>query len=310
MMAFNFVDYTHSPYVNPYGNLVSNALKDYQQAVLSKYSPELYKSQIQAREAASAKNMMISQLLQNMLGGGGGMALGGGGEGGGMPGNNLQAAALKAFTGIDPYLMSPQQEQDLKISGAIQQAAQKKNIETGGSDISREYLQDKVSMPEEYMGAFGSIKMLRDRALAEKGDEEARERLIQAATAERLVPEYSGFQLMSQGQRATVPALAHQAEAIRQGWPHVSHFVTNNLTPELQKEVERRHNEIVKGVNRGREQFFKSGGQERPEVSENIPNPVGGGTLMVDSRGKEKFVPDNMVEYYKKKGAKVKNLGE
>ena len=72
---------------------------------------------------------------------------------------------------------------------------------------------------------------------------------------------------MSQGQKATVPALQHQQEAIRQGWPRASHIITNNLPPELQKEAERRHNEIVRQVNKGREDFLSSGGRKQVSAS-------------------------------------------
>lgn len=225
------------------------------------YQPKMMQSQIEKYKADAIKNKMIGALLQKAISG----------EGiGGVGGNNLGAAVLKGMLGIDPYLQSPQEKQQMQISGAVNQAAQKKNVDTGASDIARESLQDVVSMPKEYMGLFGSTKMAHDRVLAEQGDEEAKERLIKAAVAERLVPEYSGFQLMSQGQRATVPALQHQQEAIRQGWPMLSKHIVGNLTPELQKEVERRHNEAVKQVNKLREGYLSSGGKNRAESSAQI----------------------------------------
>lgn len=236
---------------------ILGGLHNYNQFEQARYAPEMMQAQVNKLKADAQKNMMLSQLFGSIMGGDSGPSLGGG-EG---AGGNLKAAVLKAFTGIDPYLMSPQQEQDLKIAGSLQQQAKKTNLNTGASDISREFLQNKVSMPERYMGTLGSYNMIRDRALAQKGDEAAKERLIQAAVSEKLVPEYSGFQLMSQGQKATVPALKHQQDAIRQGWPRASHLITNNLPPEIQKEAERRHNEIVRQVNKRREEFLSSGGR-------------------------------------------------
>ncbi len=234
--------------------------------------PQMQEAQINELRGRAQKNLMMSKLLGSLMGEGGQMPGGNmdGGEGGAP--NNLRAAMIKAFTGIDPYLMSPQQEQSLKIQGATRQAAQKSNLTTGSSDVIREYLQDKVSMPKSYMGLFGSVSMAKDRTLAQKGDKAAAERLIQAAVAERLVPEYVGAQLQSQGIKGTVPALQHQTSAIRQGWPKASHLVTENLPPELQKEVERRHNKIIGNVNKRRTGFLESGGK-RSNVNEQPKEP-------------------------------------
>lgn len=254
------------------GSAIGSGLKNYQEGVNAKYRPQLMEATVNELKGRAQKNMMMSRLFESLLGGGD--MNGGGGEG--IPGNqgNLKAAMIKAFTGVDPYLMTPQQEQDFKTAAAIKQASQKKNIDTGVSDIARESLQNIVSMPKEYMGAFGSAKMTKDRIAAGLGDEDAKERLIQAAVAERLVPEYSGFQLQSQGQRATVPALAHQQQAIRQGWPHVSKALSGYLTPDLQKEVERRHNEAVKKVNQLRESYLSSGGANRdPDIEQAAESP-------------------------------------
>ena len=254
---------------SPWNTLLSNALKNYEGIAQAKFAPQQMQADIQQKQAASQKNMMMAHLLQSLMGGqsGQGDEQAASQDGGNGMGSDLKPAILKGLLGIDPYLQSPQQAQNLKISGELQSQANKNNLSTGSADISREFLQDKVSMPEQYMGALGSLSMTKDMAAAKLGDKEAKERLIRAAVAEKLVPEYSGFQLLSQGQKATVSALKHQQEAIRQGWPLASKTLTNNLPPELQKEAERKHNAIVKEVNRSREQFFKSGGKERPNFS-------------------------------------------
>jgi hypothetical protein len=205
-----------------YGTAFKKGLEAY-------YLPQQMQAQIQELQARAQKNKMLGDLFSSLMNGQEGSSSSG------FSGNNLKAAVLKATTGIDPYLRSPEETQDLKIRGSTKQAAKKANLTTGSSDIAREYLQNKVSMPKEYMGAFGSIKQAKDRVLASSGDKAAQERLIQAAVAERLVPE----------------------------WPHAGHFISNNLPPELQKEVERRHNEAVREVNRAREQFLNSGGEQR-----------------------------------------------
>ncbi len=254
---------------NPMNALISRAMEGYKKGTELSYLPQQLQTDIQAKQAASQKNMIMAKLLQSLMGGeGGGLDLVGNAPGANANQSNLKQAALKAFTGIDLNARSPEQMQELKIATDLKNAANKNNLTTGASDVSREFLQNKVSMPQEYMGITGSATMGKDILAAKLGDKDAEERLIQAAVAEKLVPEYSGFQLMSQGQKATVSALKHQQEAIRQGWPTLSKKITNNLPANLQKEAERRHNEIVKNVNKTRESFYTSGGKERPSFSQ------------------------------------------
>jgi hypothetical protein len=245
-----------------YAQALRKGFENQTKFVQAKNAPMLAEAQINELQGRAQKNLMMSKLLESLSGGGG---AGFGGEFG--EPNNLKAAVIKGMTGIDPYLRSPEQTIALRNKGDIERQGNKANLTTGSSDVAREHLQGIVSMPKEYSGTNASYHMLKDRYAAEHGDNAAKERLIQAAVAERLVPEYSGFQLMSQGQKATVPALKHQQEAIRQGWPHVSHVITNNLPPELQKEAERRHNEAVKGVNKIREGFLKGQGKRNSGVS-------------------------------------------
>jgi hypothetical protein len=266
------------------GNALKSGFDTYSKFQESRYQPQMLQAKIQALQGQAQKNALLGQLYSSLIGGQSNESPGSEGVSeGGSPFNNrdnLKAAVIKGLTGIDPYLMSPQQKQQMDIEKSGKIAGQKANITTGSSDVARESLQDIVSMPKEYLGPFGSLSLIKDRMAASKGDKSAKERLIQAAVAERLVPEYAGFQLMSQGQRATVPALEHQRSAIRQGWPSASHFITNNLTPELQKEAEKRHNQAVKEVNRIREKFLNSrkrdGGQEEisPTNVEKFEAPV------------------------------------
>ena len=245
------------------GDALKKGFENYKGYTEAKNAPRKAEAEITELRGRAQKNLMMSKLLESLTNGGGLQDFGSGGN------SNLRAAALKAATGIDPYLRSPEQEADLRTKTAVEQASKKLNVETGSSDVAREYLQDKVSMPPEYSGTGASYHMIMDRYLAGNGDKAAQERLIQAAVAEKLVPEYSGFQLMSQGQRATIPALDHQQDAIRQGWPKAARLITRNLPPELQKEAERRHNEIVKGVNRSREAFLNGEGKRSDVVPRN-----------------------------------------
>jgi len=249
------------------GKAISGGLQNYQQGIKSKYAPQMMEAQVNKLKADAQKNMMLSQLFGSIMGAEGGPSLGGGQEGVGS-GGNLKAAVLKAFTGIDPYLMSPQQEQDLKIAGATRQLANKKNIETGGANVVRENLQDKVSLPKEYVDIGGHYNMLKDIALSKMGDKEAKERLIQAATANKLVPEYAAAQLAAIGQqRPGVATTQHQISAITQGWPKFSQKIIGNLPGDIQKEAESRHNKAVKDISQTRSQFYSGGGKSSPKLS-------------------------------------------
>ena len=92
-----------------------------------------------------------------------------------------------------------------------------------------------------------------------KGDKAAGERLVRAAVAKLIAPEYAGFQLASQGISATIPALNHQFETIKQGWPEAANLVVENLPPELQKEAKKQHAALLKEIKQAKEQHAARG---------------------------------------------------
>lgn len=232
------------------------------------YTPQMMQAQIQGLKNKGLKDRMLAQLYDTVLGGGNL----GGEQGGGIQdqqGGMIQGTSQNKL-GISPQELframfhlpqqSPQAKQEMDLDTNLRKLGQKNTFQSGPANEARESLQSKVSMPQEYSGLGGSAQMMADLIKYNSTkDPEAGKRLVQAAVSERLVPEYAGFQLMSQGQKATVPALEHQTNAIRQGWPMASHKITNNLPPELQKEAERLHNEAVRDVNRTRESFNTKG---------------------------------------------------
>jgi hypothetical protein len=250
---------------------ILGGLQNYNQFQQARYAPQMMEAQVNELKGRAQKNMMMSKLFESLMGGGGM-----GGEAGGMEepqgggiggGNNMKAAILKAFTGIDPFLMSPQQEQALKLQGNVQQLANKKNIETGGANVVRENLQDVVSFPKEYVDIGGHFKMLKDIAASKLGDKEARERLIQAATANKFKPEYATAQLGAFGKTNPGEAtLKHQEAAITQGWPAYADKIIQNLPGDIQKEAERRHNQGVKNISKTRSEYYSSGGKQTKET--------------------------------------------
>lgn len=260
------------------GSAIKSGLGNYNLSQEAKYKPQMMEAQINELKGRAQKNMMMGKLFESLMNGGGFGGQGGGAEGmGGEPssnqgdegasmggGGNLKAAVLKAFTGIDPFLQSPQQAQNMKIKGQTEAQANKTNLTLGSSNVVREYLQDKMEMPKEYLGGSASINIAKDALAARLGDKAAQARQIKAAVIHKLLPEYVGAQLGSQGIKTTVPALAHQEAAIKQGWGHIGKFATEHMTPEMHAEADRLHNKYVQEINKRREAFNKSGGKERP----------------------------------------------
>jgi len=119
------------------------------------------------------------------------------------------------------------------------------------SEIGRQTIANEAEMP--YVGSGSNAKLLEDRINYDKGNKEAGERLVKAAVAKMIAPEYAGFQLASQGIPATIPALKHQYETIQQGWPISTNLVLDNLPPELQKEAKKQHAKLLAKIKGAKE---------------------------------------------------------
>lgn len=220
--------------------------------------PQMQEAQINELRGRAQKNTMLAKLFGSLMGEGGDLSGLGGGDGGGNQ-DNLKAALLKGLTGIDVYTRSPEQQQALKIKGATQQAAEKANLSTGSANVVRESFQDIASLPEDYVSTGGHFNMLKDILASKFGDKEARERLVKAATAFKVVPEYASAQLAALSTaKPGVTATQHQREAIMQGWPHYASNIIQNLPGDIQKEAEKRHNEAVRSIGQKRSQYYKS----------------------------------------------------
>jgi len=136
-----------------------------------------------------------------------------------------------------------------------QASAQQK---TSLSEIGRSTIAKKAEMP--YVGSGSNQQILEDRFnYSKKGDKEAGKRLVQAAVAKMIAPEYAGFQLASQGVAATIPALNHQFETIKQGWPATANLVVENLPQELQKQAKEEHAKLLAEIKSAKEQHAAKG---------------------------------------------------
>lgn len=138
-----------------------------------------------------------------------------------------------------------------------------KNQTQARANLGRELTSASAIQP--YLGLGGSAEMAADyykytHTSDKKIKEKLGKKLVDAAVAERLVPELAAYQLSSQGVPATVHALQHQKSAIRQGWPAAAQKITENLPPELQQEVVNEHNRRLKEISEGVQSFAARGG--------------------------------------------------
>ena len=211
------------------GSAIKSGLGNYNLSQEAKYKPQMMEAQINELKGRAQKNMMMGRLFESLMNGGGFGGQGGGSEeNGGEPGGgqggedasmgsggNLKAAVLKAFTGIDPFLQSPKQAQNMKIQGQTESQANKTNLSLGSSNVVREYLQDKMEMPKEYLGGSASINIAKDALAARLGDKAAQARQIKAAVIHKLLPEYVGARKVHQGDGRDQPSDPKQPGAPR-----------------------------------------------------------------------------------------------
>lgn len=113
------------------------------------------------------------------------------------------------------------------------------------SNVVRDYLVQAA--PQPFIGSGSNKELIStwNRVRKGEGSPEDKEKIVQAITALKLVPEVSLQQLQSQGVRPTISAQKHQSDALTVGWPESLKLVANNAPPELQKEAKNRHDQIL-----------------------------------------------------------------
>lgn len=104
---------------------------------------------------------------------------------------------------------------------------------------------ERVKQP--YVGKGSNDSLRNDIKRYEKTkDPEIFSKLVETALAYKLAPEKAAVMLSLSGVTATKHALEKQEKAIKQGWPELGTWLTNNLPPEVQEAVNQRHDEILK----------------------------------------------------------------
>ncbi len=137
------------------------------------------------------------------------------------------------------------------------------------SEIGRSEIARKAEMP--YLGTGSNAEILSDRLkYSTHGDKAAGDRLVQAAVAKMIAPEYAGLQLASQGIRGTIPALHHQFEIIKQGWPQAVNIVVENLPEELQQRAKKEHARLLAEIKSAKEQHAAKGFPVKLQSKKNI----------------------------------------
>lgn len=150
-----------------------------------------------------------------------------------------------------------------------------------------------------------------------KTKKETEENIIKAAVSWKMIPEVAALQLESQGVRSTVSALEHQKKALKQGWPVALDFVVNNLPAHIQKEVNKRHSELLTKLKEHKEQYFAKGmpiplNQENQNVPQTVTQAPENITTNVPSKTPKRKYSDEQLNRWAleaiAKGKKKKDI--
>src|SRR5690606_16150289 len=130
------------------------------------------------------------------------------------------------------------------------------------ANVLRETTAKHIDQP--YKGSGANAALFSDRlaynlAKDPKKKKAIGEKLIKAAVADKLKPEYALQQLLAQNTPATIPAIHEQIKAITQGWAEGLGLVVNNLPPELQEKAKERHDKAIEEINKARNKFIAQG---------------------------------------------------
>lgn len=125
------------------------------------------------------------------------------------------------------------------------------------ANIERRHL---ANMPQPYLGQGSNAAISEDYLNYQNTkDPEAAERLVRAAVAKKILPEYAALQLRALGAEATKFNLRHQIESIQQGWPKSLDLVSENLPPELQRAADELHAKTLEDLNALSQEQFATG---------------------------------------------------
>lgn len=127
---------------------------------------------------------------------------------------------------------------------------------------ARQYVSENLEQP--YVGTGSNIDLISDRKnyITERDPikkKEIGDRLIKAAVAAKMAPEYASLQLNAQGVQPTVSSLKEQENSIKQGWAEGLRIAVNNLPQDLQKKVQLEHAKELQKLKDLRENYFSKG---------------------------------------------------
>lgn len=127
---------------------------------------------------------------------------------------------------------------------------------------SRQVIAKNINMP--YLGSGGLTRLAHEFFMYNlvkdpKEKEKYGNRLVDAAVAYKIAPEYALMQLTAQGARATVPAIHEQIQATTAGWPKFLKYFAGNLPPKLQKRAQDQHDKIISKIGYARKLYAAEG---------------------------------------------------
>ncbi len=238
-MGIPFFDFTKIPLQKQetnqtFGNMLSNAFEGYQ-------GGKQLKEEQKQRELSTAEQQLKNALLQEY-------------------GRERQQAEIDYLRN---QVISEGVKPDLIRAEIAEKEARAKHYSEGGGKSSipasvraSEYNaglanQQRVFldpiMQHKYQGANSTLKLANDISRYHMTkDPQVKADLIKAGVANKLAPEFAGFQLIGQKVRPTVHALHLQEKAIKQGWANKFDTFMNNLPEDIQNEVNKLHSDILR----------------------------------------------------------------
>lgn len=165
-----------------------------------------------------------------------------------------------------------------------------------------------VEMPKEYLGKGGNQALYKDMEKYEKTKDPKEkqiffERLRQAYLADKIMPEYAGYQLISFGTKDVQGAREAQERILTKGWPETIRFQTNRLPKEIIDSGNEEHDRVINDIVEERERLtdpkYKPKEQQQSGAdvfSEAVKTPTQETVIIITPQGELVEIPAEFEE--------------
>ncbi len=270
-MPVQFANFLNAPVTKPdtagYEDFFSNILKGYQGGVKHKLDTQQGKEKLSEQEMKNAltkkygesrEQAEIDYLKNRALTEGYGPAL---------------AQADIALKGSHEDYYNAQSDGSGKGGVKIPSSVMASELNAGLANKQRLFL-DPL-MQHKYQGLGGAATMGEDLLRYQftrdpKLKLQLENDLVKAAVANKLAPEFAGFQLIGQKVKPTVHALQKQEKAIKQGWAAGFDKAMDNLPKHIQDKANALHSKILKDTSALQAEGLDGGMSQGSDISEEV----------------------------------------